>query len=102
MVKINTTILTADGKNIAFTDMQKAPIKALARTGPTIFSTADVVNLQAMVFESSFQDKLNKIGQLPAGSYQIIVRLDSTNLPIAFVTTQPPAFFFWRLPNYPF
>lgn len=92
-VKINTTILTSDGKNVAVTDMQKAPVKALARTGPTMFSAADVVNLQAMVFESSFQDKINRTGKLPAGSYQIIVRLDSTSLPIAFVTTQPRFFF---------
>ena len=92
-VKINTTIKTADGANVAVTDMQRAPVKALVRGGTTIFYAADVVNLQVMVFTASFQDKLNRTGKLPAGNYQIIVRLDSTNLPVELSNTQTKVFF---------
>ncbi len=92
-IKINTIIKTTDGTTVAVTDMLKAPIKALVKNGNTIFYAADVVNLQAMVFESSFQNKLNKTGKLPAGSYQIIVELDSTSLPIALSNTQTKIFF---------
>lgn len=92
-VKINTTIKTADGATVAVTDMLKAPAKALIKNGNTIFYAADVVNLQAMVFESSFQSKINRTGKLPVGSYQIIVRLDSTDLPIALSNTETKIFF---------
>ena len=92
-VKINTTIKTVDGTIVAVTDMQRAPIKSLVQGGTTIFYAADVVNLQAMVFTGSFQDKLNRTGKLPAGNYQIIVRLDSTDLPIEVSNTQTKPFF---------
>jgi hypothetical protein len=92
-VKINTTIKTADGTSVAVTDMQRAPVKALVQGGTTIFYAADVVNLQAMVFTGSFQDKLNRTGKLPAGNYQIIVRLDSTDLPVELSNTQTKVFF---------
>lgn len=92
-VKINTTIKTADGTSVAVTDMQRAPVKALVQGGTTIFYAADVVNIQAMVFTGSFQDKLNRTGKLPAGNYQIIVRLDSTDLPIELSNTQTKVFF---------
>lgn len=92
-VKINTIIKTADGTTVAVTDMQRAPVKALVQGGTTIFYAADVVNLQAMVFTGSFQDKINRTGKLPAGNYQIIVRLDSTDLPIEVSNTQTKVFF---------
>ena len=92
-VKINTTIKTADGASVAVTDMQRAPVKALVQGGTTIFYAADVVNLQAMVFTGSYQDKLNRTGKLPAGNYQIIVRLDSTDLPVELSNTQTKVFF---------
>lgn len=92
-VKINTIIKTADGTSVAVTDMQRAPVKALVQGGTTIFYAADVVNLQAMVFTGSYQDKLNRTGKLPAGNYQIIVRLDSTDLPIERSNTQTKIFF---------
>lgn len=92
-VKINTTIKTADGTTVAFTDMQRAQVKALVRGGSTIFNAADVVNMQAMVFTSSFQNKINSTGKLPAGNYQIIVRLDSTDLPVELSNTQTKNFF---------
>ena len=91
--KINTTIKTADGTTVAVTDMQRATVKALVRGGNTIFSTADVVNMQAMVFTGSFQNKINSTGKLPVGSYQIIVRLDSTDLPAPLSNTQTKIFF---------
>jgi hypothetical protein len=92
-VKINTIIKTTDGTTVAVTDMLKAPVKNLVQGSTNIFYAADVVNLQAMVFVSSFQNKLNKTGQLPAGSYQIIVELDSTSLPITLSNTQTKIFF---------
>lgn len=92
-VKINTIIKAADGTSVAITDMQRAPVKALVQGATTIFYAADVVNLQAMVFTGSFQDKLNRTGKLPAGNYQIIVKLDSTDLPIALSNTQTKVFF---------
>ncbi len=92
-VKINTIIKTADGTIVAVTDMQRAPVKALVQGGTTIFYAVDVVNMQAMVFTGSFQDKLNRTGKLPAGNYQIIVKLDSTNLPIELSNTQTKVFF---------
>ena len=92
-VKINTIIKTADGTSVAVTDMQRAPVKALVQGGTTIFYAADVVNMQAMVFTGSYQDKLNRTGKLPAGNYQIIVRLDSTDLPIERSNTQTKIFF---------
>lgn len=92
-VKINTIIKTADGTSVAVTDMQRAPVKALVQGGTTIFYAADVVNMQAMVFTGSYQDKLNRTGKLPAGNYQIIVRLDSTDFPIERSNTQTKLFF---------
>ena len=92
-VKINTIIKTADGRTVAVTNMQNAPSKALIKGGTTIFYAADVINLQALVFEGSYQNKINSTGKLPAGSYQIIVRLDSTNLPIELSNTQTKFFF---------
>lgn len=92
-VKINTIIKTADGTPVAVTDMLRAPVKALVQGGTTIFYAADVVNMQAMVFTSSYQDKLNRTGKLPVGNYQIIVRLDSTDLPIERSNTQTKIFF---------
>ena len=55
-VKINTTIKTSDGTNVAVTDMLRAPLKAMVQGGTTIFYAADVVNMQYMIFESSFQN----------------------------------------------
>ena len=92
-VKINTIIKTADGTTVAVTDMLKAPVKPLVKNGNTIFYAGDVVNLQAMVFTGSYQSKLNKTGMLPAGTYQIIVELDSISLPIALSNTQTKVFF---------
>lgn len=92
-VKINTVIKTADGTDVASTNMQLAPVKALVQGGTTIFYAADVVNLQAMVFAGNYQDKLNRTGKLPAGNYQIIVRLDSSDLPVPTSNTQTKVFF---------
>jgi hypothetical protein len=92
-VKINTTIKTADGTSVAVTDMQRAPVKALVPGGTAIFYAADVVNIQAMVFTSTYQDKLNRTGKLPAGNYQIIVHLDSTDRPNVLSNTQTKVFF---------
>ncbi|MFZ1784974.1 MAG: hypothetical protein WAU23_07190 [Ferruginibacter sp.] len=92
-VKINTTIKTADGTTVATTDMLRAPLKTLVPGSTTIFYAVDVVNTQVMVFSSSFQNKINRTGKLPAGSYQIIVRLDSADLPIPASNTQTRTFF---------
>lgn len=92
-VKINATLKTADGATVAVTDMQRAPVKALVQGGTTIFYAADVVNIQAMVFTGSFQDKINRTGKLPAGNYQVIVKFDSTSLPIEVSNTQTKVFF---------
>ena len=92
-VKINTTIKTTDGTTVATTDMLKAPVKTLLQGGNTIYYAADVVNMQALVFTGSFQNKLNTTGKLPSGSYQIIVRLDSATLPVPLSNTQTKIFF---------
>ena len=92
-VKINTTINTSDGTPVATTDMLKAPVKQMNQGSATIFYANDVVNLQALVFSSSYQNKLNSTGKLPSGSYQITVRLDSSGLPIPLSNTQSKIFF---------
>jgi hypothetical protein len=92
-VKINTTIKTADGTSVAVTDMLRAPVRSLVQGGSTIFYAADVVNMQALVFESSYQNKINRTGKLPVGNYQVIVRLDSAEFPIAVSNTQTKTFF---------
>ena len=74
-VKINTTIKTADGTIVAVTNMLKAPVKTLLQGKSTTFYAADVVNMKAMVFETNFQSKLS------AGSYQIIVRVITGDVP---------------------
>lgn len=92
-VKINTIIKTADGTSVAVTDMLRAPVRSLVQGGSTIFYAADVVNMQALVFESSYQNKINRTGKLPVGNYQVIVRLDSAEFPIAVSNTQTKTFF---------
>ena len=92
-VKINTTIKTADGATVAVTDMLRAPARSLVQNGTTIFYAADVVNLSVMIFETSFQNKLNRTGKLPAGNYQMIVRFDSTEFPIPLSNIETKNFF---------
>lgn len=91
-VKINTIITTTSGEPVATTDMLRAPVKTLAQ-GTTIFYAADVVNLSVMNFNSSYQNKLNKTGKLPAGSYQVTVRLDAETLPAAVSNTVSKSFY---------
>lgn len=91
-VKINTTITTTSGEPVATTDMLRAPVKIL-QTGNTVFNAADVVNLSALIFSNTYQDKINKTGKLPIGSYQITVRLDSSSLPTPFSNTVSRTFF---------
>ena len=91
-VKINTIITTTSGEPVATTDMLRAPVRNLSQ-GTTIFYAGDVVNLSVMNFNSSYQNKLNKTGKLPAGSYQVTVRLDAESLPTAVSNTVSKSFF---------
>lgn len=91
-VKINTVIKTTDGTTVATTDMLRATIKPVS-SGTTIFSAADVFNMQALVFAGSYQNKINSTGKLPTGNYQVIVRLDSTSLPIALSAERTRVFY---------
>lgn len=91
-VKINTIITTTSGEPVATTDMLRTPIKTLAQ-GNAIFYAADVVNLSAMIFSGPYQNKLNKTGKLPAGSYQVTVRLDAETLPAAVSNTVSKSFY---------
>lgn len=91
-IKINTVIKTTDGITVAVTDMLKAPVRVLPQGSNTIFYAADVVNWEAMVFNASFLRKINQTGMLPAGSYQIIVTLDSATSPVAISNSQTKVF----------
>lgn len=91
-VKINTTITTTSGEPVATTDMLRAPVKIL-QTGNTVYNAADVVNLSALIFSNTYQDKINKTGKLPIGSYQITVRLDSSSFPTPLSNTVSRTFF---------
>ncbi len=92
-VKINSTIKTADGATVAVTDMQLAKEQRLAPFTVTTFYAKDVVDMQAMVFTGSYQNKLNRTGKLAAGNYQIIVHLDSVNSPIKLSNEVTKLFF---------
>lgn len=91
-VKINTIITTTSGEPVATTDMLRAPARTISQ-GTTIFNAGDVVNLSFMIFNSLYQNKLNKTGKLPAGSYQITVRLDAESLPAAVSNTVSKSFY---------
>jgi len=73
--------------------MLKAPVRSLLPGTVTIFYAADVVNMQTLVFEGGYRDRLNRTGMLPAGNYQIIVHLDSVSLPVAVSNTQTKPFY---------
>jgi hypothetical protein len=92
-VKINTTIKTTDGTIVATTDLQRAPFRQITAGTNNIFYAADVINLESLVFKGSYQNKLNSTGKLPAGSYQVIVELDSASLPVPLSNTQTRIFF---------
>ena len=73
-VVIKAEIKTTDGTVVATKDLAKAQMFTLPK-GPHIFSGGDVVPLEIMLFNGSYRSTVEKTGQLPAGTYQLEVRL---------------------------
>lgn len=92
-VKINTTIQTTDGTTVAVTDMQKALVHTLLPGTTTLFTGADIISFEAMQFQGSYLTRIKRTGMLPSGNYQLVVRLDSAELPVAVSNTQTKFFF---------
>lgn len=92
-VKINTTIQTTDGSTVAVTDMQKAPVYTLIPGSNTLFTGSDIINFGAVQFQGHYLSRIQQTGMLPSGNYQVIVRLDSAELPVAVSNTQTKFFF---------
>lgn len=72
-VKINATLETTDGTQVAKTDITRATVRQLPASGSSIFYAKDVLDPGAFIFNPSFQNQLNKTGKLKAGTYRLIV-----------------------------
>ncbi len=85
--RIRSEIKTIDGTSIAVTDALRTRIITVS-PGNTVLSAADVLPLEAMQFTGSYNSKLQQTGKLPMGTYQLCVRLDSADAPIAITAQQ--------------
>jgi hypothetical protein len=73
-VVIKAEIKTTDGTVVATKDLTKAQVFTLAK-GSHVFFGKDVVPMEIMMFTGSYRSTLEKTGKLPAGTYQLEVRL---------------------------
>jgi hypothetical protein len=73
-VKIRTSLKTADGTEVASTDMSQAKVYVF-RDGNTVLNAAAVFPLEIQKFSGKFQNSLNRTGKLPAESYTLCVEL---------------------------
>lgn len=75
-VLIKATLRTTDGAVAATTNLSKArAIRINPATGNVILYAADVIPLEAMIFNGKFKTSMDRSGKLPAGSYQLCVQL---------------------------
>jgi hypothetical protein len=73
-VKIRTSLKTADGTEVASTDMSQAKVYVF-RDGNTVLNAAAVFPLEIQKFSGKFQNSLNRTGKLPAESYTLCVEI---------------------------
>jgi hypothetical protein len=73
-VKIRTSLKTADGTEVASTDMSQAKVYVF-RDGNTVLNAAAVFPLEIQKFSGKFQNSLNRTGKLPAESYTLCVEV---------------------------
>ena len=75
-VLIKATLKTTDGTVAATTNLGKAKVFTInPAAGNTILYAADVIPLEAMIFNGKFKTSMDRSGKLPAGSYQLCVQL---------------------------
>lgn len=85
--RIRSEVKTLDGTIVAVTDALRTRIITVS-PGNTVLSAADILPLEAMQFTGSYNSKLQQTGKLPMGNYQLCVRLDSADAPIAITNQQ--------------
>lgn len=71
---IKAELKTVDGTLAGGTNLALAKVRAIG-PGNLILYAADVIPLDVMVFNGKFKTSLEKTGKLPAGNYQLCVRL---------------------------
>lgn len=88
-VVIKAEIKTTDGTVVATKDLTKAQVFTLAK-GSHVFFGKDVVPMEIMMFTGSYRSTLEKTGKLPAGTYQLEVRLvePGTFIPLSTLQTR--------------
>ncbi len=85
--RIRSEIKTIDGSSVAVNDALRTRI-IIVNPGNTVLSAADVLPLEAMQFTGNYNNKLQQTGKLPMGTYQLCIRLDSADAPIAITNQQ--------------
>ena len=81
---IKATLKTLGGEVAAITNLAKARVINIG-PGTLILYAADVIPLEAMIFNGKFKTSLEKTGKLPADNYQLCVQLVT---PVDFFTPQ--------------
>ncbi len=71
---IKATLKTTDGTVAATTNLAKAKV-ITAGAGNLVLYAADVIPLEAMVFNGKYKTSMDRSGKLPAGTYQLCVQL---------------------------
>jgi hypothetical protein len=75
-VLIKATLKTTDGTVAATTNLAKARVITInPAAGNILLYAADVIPLEAMIFNGKFKTSMDRSGKLPAGSYQLCVQL---------------------------
>jgi hypothetical protein len=67
---IKATVKTTDGTVAATTNLAKAKVLTVG-TGNLILYAADVIPLEAMIFNGKFKTSMDRSGKLPAGCLSI-------------------------------
>jgi len=68
--KIKVEITASDGTVAGTNDLVRAPIFAL-QTTPQIFTAADVMPLENMIFTGKYKSSLDRTGKLPSDNYTL-------------------------------
>ncbi len=71
---IKAVLTAADGSAVATTNLARAKVINII-TGTMVLYAADVMPLDVMVFNGKFKSSIERSGKLPAGNYQLCVRL---------------------------
>ena len=73
-IKLQTTLLDLNGNEIAKSNITSAITYKLL-VGINLFTIADALQLQNLIVSGAVQSLLQRSGRLPAGQYQLIVRV---------------------------